>query len=66
MPDPQDIRRQKEHSLLLVLLALLLFASPLTFWWASGHHAWFLPYLLWLLLILAGAWLQVRHRRHEL
>ncbi len=66
MPDPHDLQREKEHSLLLTLLALFLFASPLTVWWASGHHPWYVPYLLWLLLILAGAWLQLRHHHHEL
>ncbi len=61
--------RGSEHRLDLVLLlglfAVLLFASPLMTWWATPKSPWYLPYVLWALLIALGAWLQ-RHRvRHE-
>ena len=62
-PDPD---RQKEPSLLLGVLTLFLFASPLTYWWASGFNPWYFPYLLWLLIILLGLWLRIRPRRHDL
>ncbi|WP_172838745.1 hypothetical protein [Solemya velesiana gill symbiont] len=52
--------------LLLVLLALFRFALPLTIWWASNTSPWFLPYLLWLFIILIGAWLSARHSHHDL
>ena len=41
----------------LLVLALLLFASPLTTWWLGAHGPWYLPYLLWLGVIAATAWL---------
>lgn len=66
MPRRADSGRQKERALLLLLFALFLFASPLTTWWSSGQYAWFVPYLLWLLVILLGAWLHYRFHRHDL
>ncbi len=60
--DPQD----RESHLLLSLLALFLFASPLTIWWSTAVRSWYLPYLLWLLIILIGGWLQYRRRHHDL
>ncbi len=61
--DPDKI---KEHTLLLVLLMFFLFASPLMLWWASPAHPWFLPYLLWLLVIILGAVISYRSGGHDL
>lgn len=36
---------------LLFLLALFLFASPFTEWWARTGLVWYFPFLLWGLLI---------------
>ncbi|MCP3869410.1 MAG: UTP--glucose-1-phosphate uridylyltransferase [Gammaproteobacteria bacterium] len=66
MPDRPNPDQQNEFTLLLAMLALFLFSSPFTLWWASGDYPWFLPYLLWLLIILLGALLSNRHRRHDL
>ncbi len=57
MPRKPDPIKPRESSLLLALFALFLFASPLTIWWASDHSPWLLPFGLWLLIILIGAWL---------
>lgn len=62
-PDPEQ---QNEHTLLLALFAIFLFGSPLTLWWASDYNPWYLPYLLWLLVILIGALLSRHYRRHDL
>ena len=61
-PEPE---RRYDLVILLGVLALLLFASPLTSWWASRGSPWYLPYLLWLLIILLGAWLQRRQYPHD-
>ena len=66
MPGPFDSRRQLDSVILLALLALLLFASPLTGWWARDTNPWYLPYMLWLLIILIGAWLHLRRDDHDL
>ncbi|MCP3662824.1 MAG: hypothetical protein GY696_10055 [Gammaproteobacteria bacterium] len=66
MPTPSEPEQQRESTLLLALFSLFLFASPFTIWWASGHYPWLLPYLLWLLVILIGAWLRNKHRHHDI
>ena len=50
--------------LLLLALALFLFASPFTAWWASAGLPWFLPFILWGVLIAAIGlqhWLEGSH-----
>jgi hypothetical protein len=56
----------KERTLLLTLFALFLFVSPLTIVWASNTTPWLFLFVLWLLIILLGAWLQIRHGNHDL
>lgn len=46
--------------LILFLFGILLFASPLVHWWASGAFPWFVPYMLWALVIALIALVQ-RH-----
>jgi len=50
---------------LLILFGVLLFASPVVLWWTDPESPWYLPYLLWLLLIGLGGWLFRRHRGEE-
>ena len=61
-PPPEPPR---EHTLLLSLFALFLFASPFTLWMASDASPWFLPYLSWSLLILLGAWIRIMAKRND-
>ena len=51
-PPDNDLR---DASVLIGLLAILLFASPLVSWWARESSPWYLPYLLWLMVIGLGA-----------
>ena len=55
--------RQIDRTLALGLLILLLFSTPVMMWWTSPDSLWYLPYLLWLGVILSIAW--VNRRRHE-
>ena len=55
--------RQIDRTLALGLLILLLLSTPVMMWWTSPGSLWHLPYLLWLGIILAIAW--VNSRRHE-
>ena len=57
MATQPDKERQTEHALLLTLLALFLFTSPFTHWGVQAGIPWFLPYLLWLLIIVIKAWI---------
>jgi hypothetical protein len=63
MHEPDDSSNQRDHTLLLGLFILLLFSSPLLAWWATPANVWYLPYLLWLGIILLIAW--AHHRHHE-
>ena len=50
-------------TILLFMLGLLVFASPLLDW-MIGHGPWYVLYLLWLLIIVLGAGLfYLRGRR---
>ncbi len=51
-------------AILLFLLAVTLFASPLTGWWLSFTPPWWTPWLIWAgLLALAGLTIGRRTRR---
>jgi hypothetical protein len=63
MPEPDQGSNLRDNTLLLGLFILLLFSSPLLAWWSTPGNAWYLPYLLWLAIILLIAW--VHHHRHE-
>jgi hypothetical protein len=56
---PQN-ERQLDRVILLFLLALFLLVSPLLDWWAADGNPWYLPYLIWLGLIVALYRLQGR------
>lgn len=62
--DPQGPPR-RDGALVLLLFALFVFVSPFTFWWAGTGAPWYLPYLLWLGLIVLIVPL-ARRRDHEL
>ena len=52
--------RQLDRVILLFAFALFLLVSPLLVWWASDDSPWYLPYLLWLVIIVLTAWWQRR------
>ncbi len=54
-----------ERSILLLIAALFLFVTPVTLSWAHAGSAWYLPYILWLILIVWCAWGQIRASRHD-
>ncbi len=65
---PQGPKRAKgpvAESLTVLLCTLFLFASPFTVWWMGAGLAWYFPYLLWFLSILATALLARQWRRHD-
>ena len=55
-----DPRRHLDATLLLFLFALFLLVSPLTRWWAGAGAPWFMPYLLWAVIIVLALLLQRR------
>jgi hypothetical protein len=63
MPPPKR-QYPSELPLIMALLLLLLFASPLADWWAAAGLHWSAPYGLWLLVIF-GAYLVARRDRTD-
>lgn len=51
-----------ERVILLLLFALLLLISPLVEYWAADDSPWYLPYLLWGVIVALTAWLQRKLR----
>ena len=62
-----DNEPKVDSLLALLLFALLLFCSPVIFVWADPQSLWYLPYVLWLLVIALGAVMLHRDRgsRHD-
>ena len=54
------------YCMVIFLLALLAFASPFTEWWGGINRPWYLPYLLWLLVIGFSWLLAKRMERHDI
>lgn len=63
--DDGDANNVRLDLVVLVLaLAIFLFATPFTAWWASAGLPWYAPFLLWAVLIAAVALQQRLERRH--
>ena len=56
--------RPTEITIVVVLISLLLLAPPLVTLWFDTDAPWFLPYLVWLGIILLVYWLQRVLRKH--
>lgn len=52
----------KELAVILGVLLLMLFVTPVARWWANADLHWTVPYGLWLLVILGAALI---HRRDD-
>lgn len=48
--------RSKAVAWLAFGAALLVLVSPLKLWWAQPTLGWITPFVLWLVLIVLGAW----------
>ena len=47
------------------LFAALLFVSPVIYIWTQAGTPWFVPYLLWLLVIALSAWAWRQRSSHD-
>lgn len=65
-PSGSDHGRPVDSAILLFLVALFLFVSPFTDWWARDDSPWYLPYLLWLGLIALIAAVALRRDSHDI
>lgn len=57
---PPHLPVNRERSVIVGVLLLVLFISPVADWWAGGRVHWITPYALWLLVIVSA--LLVRDR----
>lgn len=55
----------RDRAVLLGLLTLALFAAPDISWWLGMSPPWYLPYLLWLAVIVLAAWQSRINARQE-
>lgn len=51
---------------LLLVVGIYLFSPAIMDWWIEPSGAWYRPYLLWLILIVATFILQSQHDADEL
>lgn len=65
MPNRPHPGRRLDAVVILGLLGLFLFASPLVDWWSQEGRPWYLPFVLWVLLIGAGIGVQRFRARHK-
>lgn len=47
-------------------VAVLVLVSPVKLWWARPAMGWMTPFLLWVALILLGAWIGRGRGRDDL
>ena len=66
MIEPLENRRRLDRVVLLFVFALLFFTPTFILWWTMIGSPWYLPYLIWLGLIILAAWLQQRRGHHDL
>ena len=62
MLPPSNHPHKVERSLIVIVVVLILFLSPLTEFWADLGAPWYSPYLVWSLAIFIS-WLLQRYLR---
>ena len=45
-----------DRLIILIVFALFVFASPFTDWWLTEDKPWYLPYVLWAMVIALAGW----------
>ncbi len=66
MAPPPDSGKYLDGVIVVFLLAGALFAPPLLTTWATPGSPWYLPYLVWLAVIVLIAFVQRLRKRYEL
>jgi hypothetical protein len=56
-----DTSHYRERTLMVLIFAVILLATPLLGWWLKGSGLWLLPYGAWLLVIALAAGLHARY-----
>ncbi len=64
MPFYSSDLRPTEITIVVLLIALLVLLPPILGLWLSPDSAWFVPYVVWLVIIGLAYWLQRLLRKH--
>lgn len=64
MPSPREPTPHWDRTLLLFLFAVFVLVSPLKAIWASVDSPWYMPYLIWAVIIALAFWLE-RRQQHD-
>ena len=56
--------RSTEITIVVLLVVLLVLLPPVRNFWSAVDNAWYLPYLIWLAIILLAFWLQRLLKKH--
>lgn len=54
-------RSGADHTLLIFVLALFMFNSPLNLWWSTSALPWYAMFFPWLVIVFLLAWNLYRH-----
>ena len=54
-----------DKTLLVFVLGIVLFVSPLVSWWPELPLPWYAPYVMWAVIIALAFLTQWSRRRHE-
>jgi fatty acid desaturase len=65
MDTPRESSRRLDSTVLLFLFALFVLVSPVLLLWATVRSPWYLPYLLWLVVIALIAWVSRSSGDHD-
>ncbi len=60
---PSELR-PTEITIVVLIFALLVLLPPIRNLWSSVDNVWYLPYLIWLAIIVLAFWLQRLLRKH--
>jgi len=63
---PEDVSMYIYRLVLLLVIGIYLFSPAIMDWWIEPMGAWYRPYVLWLILIIAGMLLQSPRDTDEL
>lgn len=63
---PEDSPMYIYRLVLLLVIGIYLFSPAIMDWWIEPMGAWYRPYVLWLILIIAGMLLQSPRDTDEL
>lgn len=65
MPLKPEPGRPLTSLVLVFLFGLMMYATPFLTWWAVEDSPWYLPYVIWLIIIVLVAFAQLRRGHHD-